>query len=113
MESKGKHGMKPSEWITKYTDSHLIQNHEQLAAKWREEIGTEAPWQYHTVAQARRNIEKRGLGGNCDGPEGKLVCYGYEVAGDIARHYGVKPMFKYGRGSAFWAAIEALQGIAQ
>jgi len=91
-----------SEWLSESVDSHAIQNHASLSKDFTEATGEQPCWPSHTVKQARQSIKKRGLGGNCAGPDDDLVCYGYEVADALAWKYADKfSSTKFGRGSSF------------
>lgn len=101
--------VKVSAWLADNVGSHAIQDHAKLAAKFLADTGNVAPWPSHSVTQARKDIEARGLGGDCKGQPNDRVCYGYEVAASCASVYANFHSEKFGRGSAFWDCVEALK----
>lgn len=102
--------MKPSEWLSSHTDSHSIFDHAGLSDSFEKETGIRFIFRSHTHEQTRKNIDGRGLGGtlNMEHPE-RLVCYGWEVAEDLADHYGNRDYRNYtGRGFRWRAALKSI-----
>ena len=101
---------KVSEWLRENVASHDILAHDDLHAAFIDETGEFAEWPTHTVADANKAIEKRGLGGNCNGDDDDIVAYGWEIAEALAYKYGNK--FRsgmMGRGSIFRECVAAIE----
>jgi hypothetical protein len=97
-----------SEWLAEI-GSHDILNHADMSKDFIEATGEQPCWTAHTVADTRKAIERRGLGGSCAGPDDDKVAYGYEVAESLARKFGRGfSSDKMGRGSIFRDCIEAI-----
>ncbi len=99
--------IKISKWLSQSVDSHGIYDAELLAQNFYQRTGEKAFWSSYSVAETKRALKQRGLGGEVKG-KGRVV-YGYSLADDLASHY--LPDYrcdKFGRGSQFREALSAL-----
>lgn len=103
--------IKISDWLSE-RDGHTIYDSKGLGAKFKELTGYDPAWPEHSQAATVQAIKARGLGGELDSnPENKALAYGWEIAEGLASRYapGVEISPKFGRGSRFRAAVEALR----
>lgn len=100
---------KVSDWLTESIGSHDIAPADKLASDFTAETGEEPCWSTHTVAETRKAIASRGLGGNCGGQPKLMVVWGFEVAQSLAMKYAGFRSTKLGRGSLYWDCVDALR----
>lgn len=101
--------MKPSEFLAEHTESHGIYKHEDLAQKFRDEVGDEPCWPTETVAQVRKDIANDPRGGEVRGEPTMLTCCGYQMANALAGKYAKFHSSKIGRGFLYRDCIKALE----
>lgn len=100
--------MKLSEWLDTI-GSHLIYDHKELAADFKEKTGLVPSWPVHTAGETKRAIEARGLGGELD-KRPKPAAWGWEIGESLAAHYAdFQGSNKFGRGSRFREAVDAVR----
>lgn len=105
--------VKVSDWLARNSDSHAIQDHVKLGARFTVETGKPADWPVHTIKETRTLIEGDPRSGMLRGDDKTLVCYGYEMAEHLADLYGSDKERGYremmGRGFRYRAAIASLK----
>lgn len=101
---------KISQWLVDNIGSHEICDDATMRKSFEKETGKKAAWLAHSVAETRRAISGRGLGGSVSDNDNKPVCYGYEIAASLAQVYanGFRSSMS-GRGSMFRDCLEAIQ----
>jgi hypothetical protein len=102
--------VKVSEWLAKLS-SHTIYDSVDLGNRFRKECGMEPCWPEHTVAECRKAIHARGVGGYVEGNPDDKTANGYEVAAALEKKIaGTTSWDKFmGRGSMFRASLQAIQ----
>lgn len=103
----------PSEFVQSL-ESHYIYNHEELAKTFEAECGIAPHWHTQTIAEVKKALRKRGLGGGVDGKPKTLTVTGLDVAVYCARHFVPNADHSllnrlHGMGSQFREALRILK----
>ena len=99
---------KVSKWLADF-GSHDIYNANATEQDFLDSTGNFASFPKHTVGDTKKAIGDRGLGGNIDGDDEDLVCYGWEIAEHLASDLAKFSSDKFGRGSRFRDSVAAIE----